>query len=156
MLNLWFSISGLERTPYDTHFQKSWSNPINKSIYDTLVKESDDTNKLRMISPEGKLQAGWFNAFPCRSLGLKLTDVHLKTSIALRLDLPISEPHTYKSGQPVDIFGTHSLSCRRSAGRIQRQAMINDIIKRALGLANIPSVLEPRGLLRQTTRDQMD
>ena len=85
-------------------------------------------------------------ALPSRSVGLKLADVHLRISIALRLGLLICEPHTCECGQPVDKFGTHGLSCRRSAGRIQRHAMINDIIKRALGSANIPSVLEPPGL----------
>ena len=74
-------------------------------IYDTQVNESDDTNKLRIISGEGKLQADWINALPCRSLGLKLTDVHLRISIALRLGLPICEPHTFKCGQPVNNFG---------------------------------------------------
>ena len=145
-VDLWFSISGLERTPNNSHFQKSWSDPINKSIYDTLVNESDDTNKLRIISAEGKLQAGWINPLPCRSLGLKLTDVHLRISIAMRLGLPICEHHTCKCDQPVDKFGTHGLSCRRSVGRIQRHAMTKDIIKRALGSVNIPSVLEHPGL----------
>ena len=127
-------------------FFKSWSDPINESIFDMLVTESDDTNKLRIISAEGKVQAGWNNALPCRSLGLMLTDVHLRISIALRLGLPICEPHTCKCGQPVDNFGTQGLSCRRSAGRNQSHAMINDVTKRALGSANIPSVLEPPGL----------
>ena len=130
----------------DTHFQKSWSDPINKSIYDTLVNDSDDTNKIPIISAEGKLQAGWINALPCRSLGLKLTDVHIRISIALRLCLPICEPHTCKCGQPVDKFATNCLSCRRSAGGFQRHGMITDIIKRSLGSSNIPSVLEPLGL----------
>ena len=127
-------------------------------IITTTAKKNSSRIELgnqRIISAESKLQAGWVNALPCRSLGLKLTDVHLRISIALRLGLPICGPLNCKSSQPVDMFGTHRLWCR-SAGRIQRHAMINDIIKRALGSANIPSVLEPQGLLRQTTRDQMD
>ena len=101
--------------------------------------------KLRIISAGGKNQADWINALSCRSLVLKLTDVHLRISIA-RLRLPICEPHTCKCGQPVEKFGTHGFSCRKSAGRIQLHTMINDINKPALVSANIPSVFKPPGL----------
>ena len=40
----------------------------------------------------------------------------------------------------------HGLSCRKSAGRHPRHTQINNLIHRALGLAQYPSVLEPVGL----------
>ena len=48
----------------------------------------------------------------------------------------------------MDTLGTHGLSCRFSAGRHCRYAMLNDILHRALSSANVPSQLEPTGLDR--------
>ena len=42
----------------------------------------------------------------------------------------------------------HALSCLKSQGRLPRHACLNDIVKRALTSANIPSTLEPKGLCR--------
>ena len=44
--------------------------------------------------------------------------------------------------------GLHALSCQFSAGRLPRHAALNDVIKRALLSAGMPSVLEPPGLDR--------
>ena len=38
------------------------------------------------------------------------------------------------------------MSCQRSAGRGARHAQLNDIIKRSLSTAGVPSLLEPSGL----------
>ena len=57
-------------------------------------------------------------------------------------------PHKCKCGAHVDALGHHALSCKLSAGRLPRHAALNDIIKRALHTAGIPSILEPAGLDR--------
>ena len=44
------------------------------------------------------------------------------------------------------------MSCRSSAGRFTRHAAANDVIRRALSSADVPSVLEPSGLSRQDGR----
>ena len=46
------------------------------------------------------------------------------------------------------MFGHHGLSCRFSAGRLPRHANLNDVVKRALAAAGVPSWLEPVGLDR--------
>lgn len=48
----------------------------------------------------------------------------------------------------VDRLGHHGLSCNKSAGRLSRHASLNDIIRRALATINVPSTLEPSGLVR--------
>ena len=48
----------------------------------------------------------------------------------------------------MDERGLHPLSCKRSAGRLPRHTALNDILKRALDAAGIPSCLEPAGLDR--------
>ena len=58
-------------------------------------------------------------------------------------------PHSCQlRGTAVDSLGRHALSCRRSKGRHQWQAALNDIIKRGLSAAHVPSRLEPVGLSR--------
>ena len=57
-------------------------------------------------------------------------------------------PHTCVCGQQVDSSGVHGLACRKSAGRHVRHNAVNDLIKRALASANVPSMLEPKSLFR--------
>ncbi|KAI5638219.1 hypothetical protein NE865_09165 [Phthorimaea operculella] len=45
-------------------------------------------------------------------------------------------------------MGHHGLSCQKSAGRISRHSTLNDIVRRALGTANVPAILEPNGIIR--------
>ena len=46
----------------------------------------------------------------------------------------------------MDNMGRHGLSCRNSAGRLSRHSTVNDLIKRALVSAEIPSRLKPKSL----------
>ena len=53
-------------------------------------------------------------------------------------------PHLcYQCGAEVDCLATHGLSCRWSLGRHSSNAILNDIIHRALITVKIPSRLEP-------------
>ena len=52
----------------------------------------------------------------------------------------------------MDVRGLHGLSCKMSAGRWSRHGAANELIKKALSSANIPSVLEPVGLTRRDGR----
>ena len=47
-------------------------------------------------------------------------------------------------GWTVDVY--HGLFCKYSAGHFTRHSAMNDVIKRALQKAGLPSVLEPPGL----------
>ena len=58
----------------------------------------------------------------------------MRIAVGLRLGVPICCPHS-----------CHALSCRKSEGRHQRHAALNDIIHRS---AHVPSRLEPPGLNR--------
>ena len=46
----------------------------------------------------------------------------------------------------MDAKGIHGLSCIYSAGRHPRQASLNDVVRRALKSAGIPSILELVGI----------
>ena len=85
---------------------------------------------------------------PCSSVGTRLDDSSLRIAVALRLGAPICAPHICVCKAEVDAFGTHGLSCRKSAGRHIRHSAVNDLIKRALASAEIPARLEPTALSR--------
>ena len=72
----------------------------------------------------------------------------MRITVALRVGARICEQHRCRCGAAVDELGHHPLSCQYSAGRHPRHAALNDIVKRALTTAGIPSNLEPPGLDR--------
>ena len=82
------------------------------------------------------------------SCGLRLDDEAVRVAVGLRLGTSLCEPHTCVCGTVVNALGTHGLACKRSAGRIGRHQLLNDIIWRAINRANIPAVKEPQGLVR--------
>ena len=62
------------------------------------------------------------------------------------------QPHTCRCGKLVNKYGTHGLSCTYAAGRLSRHGQVNDIVKRALATAQIPSIKEPKGLSKDDVK----
>jgi len=60
---------------------------------------------------------------------------------------PVVLDHVCVCGVHVLPNGHHGLSCRRSAGRNTRHTAINGILARAFASADVPTLLEPLGLL---------
>ena len=48
----------------------------------------------------------------------------------------------------MDSNGVHGLSCKKSAGRFSRHSHVNNLIKRGLESARIPTILEPQVVSR--------
>ena len=90
----------------------------------------------------------WLGAVPVSSQGVPLDPEVLRIGIALRLGAKVCEGHRCRCGCNIDEKGYHPLSCRYSTGRFPRHAELNDVIRRALQRAGLPSVLEPPGLDR--------
>ena len=70
------------------------------------------------------------------------------TVFPLRVGADVSIPHSCRCGGRIDSKSLHGLSCKYSAGRFPSHSATNDVIKRALQKAGLPSVLEPPGLDR--------
>ena len=88
-------------------------------------------------------------ALPVSSLGLCMNDNSVWVAIGLHLGTPVCGQHKCRHcSAMVDELGRHALSCKCSGGRHQRHATLNNILKRALTSAHIPSRLEPTGLVR--------
>ena len=77
----------------------------------------------------------------------------MKIAAGLCLGVAICHPHRCCScGADVDSLGTHGLNRCSSSGCHCRHAAVNDIVKRSLDSARIPSHLEPSGLHRSDGR----
>ena len=120
-----------------------------KMKHKKLISSSSlDLEKARLLTVFPEQSSSCLNAISIASLGLKMNSSQLRLSCALRLGSPLCIPHTCVCGTRVDQSGVHGLSCRKSTGRFIRHAQVNDIIKRALSSAHIPSILEPNGVSR--------
>ena len=71
-----------------------------------------------------------------------------RVAIALRVGADVCIPHSCHCDGRMDSRGFPGLSCKYRAGRFPRHSAMNDVVKRALQKAGLPSVLEPRGLDR--------
>ena len=139
--------------PESSH-QRVWNAPLVAatitSLLDGAPSQQATTHLLAASTPES---GAWLNMLPIPSLGLQMDDDVVRIAAGLRLGIAICHPHQCHScGADVDFLGTHGLSCRFSNGRHCRPAAVNDIVKRSLDSARIPSHLEPSGLFRSNGR----
>jgi hypothetical protein len=133
--------------------QRIWDEPlVNVQVSNVLSAALDQTDKARLIAASAPHSGAFLHARPCSSLGTRLDNSSLRIAIALRLGAPVCLPHVCVCGATVDSTGRHGLSCRKSAGRLSRHSAVNELIKRALMSAEIPSKLEPTSLIRQNEK----
>ena len=129
--------------------QRTWDDVASAACRDQLMSDLDQVHRARFLASCQSHTAAWLQALPVASLGLLLDPETVRIAIALRLEAPVCEPHACRlCGRQVKRLGHHALSCQKSAGRFPRHGHINDLVKRSLSAAGIPSVLEPVGLDR--------
>ena len=128
--------------------QKAWDNAVSTSEFSNLLNSAHQVDAARLHAAASPHSGAWLHALPLSKLGLHLDNNSIQIAVALRLGAQICQEHKCRCGKKVDSLGHHGLSCLKSAGRLPRHAHINDIIKRSLAAAGIPSILEPAGLDR--------
>jgi hypothetical protein len=111
--------------------------------------EEEKARRLAICEPES---GAWIHALPSRSIGTLLDNNVFRICVGLRLGTDVCKPHNCACGVLVDKKGRHGLHCLKSSGRWSRHAELNQIIKRALASSDVPSVLEPSGLIRTDGR----
>ena len=85
----------------------------------------------RLLAAGAKESGAWLHALPIDSVGLRLDDNSVRIAVGLRLGVPVCGAHKcHHCGADVNEFGrhVHGLSCRKSEGRHQRHAALNNII----------------------------
>ena len=128
--------------------QRAWDSPCIEHIQKTLLNNSDQFSRARLLASAQPESGAWITAIPVPSLGTQLSPEELRVAIALRTGSKLCENHKCKCGRNTDEFGFHLLSCRFNEGRHPRHAAINEIIFHALKSSHTPSYIEPYGLNR--------
>ena len=144
----WRRASGGASMPDDPRRQKAWDLPIVKKNWDNMLLEADQLSRARFVDTAQKESGAWLNALSVSSLGTLLDPESFRVAIALRVGADVCIPYSCCCGGRMDSRGLHGLSCKYSAGCFPRHSAMNDVIKRVLQNASLPSVLEPPGLDR--------
>ena len=148
----WKACSNTDALPSFTR-QRDWSVAVFQNIQQSLLSSSVDAqDEARLLASAQKESGAWLEALPVPSLGLHLSDHELRVVVSLRLGVPTCAEHTCACNEKVGILGTHGLKCKKSKGRFSRHHAVNDIIARALNLANFPAMLEPSGIVREDNK----
>jgi hypothetical protein len=132
-----------------TGIQKAWDSPLmSRKLEEVMSAAQTQAGRARLIAAAAPHSGDFLHAVPCSAVGTRLDNTSLRIAVSLRLGATMCAPHTCACGAQVDSLGTHGLACRKSAGRHMRHNAVNDLIKRALASADIPSLLEPKSLSR--------
>ena len=130
--------------PSNVTMQTAWDTPIFEAKYQQiLINQTCPSEKARIRAIGAEHSGDWLFALPVPALGLKLAATSLRLSCALRLGTKICQPYKCICGALVDDKGRHGLSCKNAKGTFSRHQHINDLLKRALGSAQVTSMLEP-------------
>jgi len=117
-------------------------------LFNNLLEAGGSTDKARLLAGCAWSSGSWLHALPSAPLGLHFGDEEVWIAVGLRLGSQLVVPHSCTCGVMVASDGLHGLSCRRSAGRLSRHAAVNDVTARAFHGVNVPTLLEPTGLIR--------
>ena len=134
--------------PSDPTKQKAWDEAVCAKAAADIMTAANQVSRARLLAAKAEGSGAWLHALPTPSLGTLMDNECLRIAVALRVGAVVCQPHKCRCGRLIDKLGHHPLSCRYSAGRLPRHAGLNDVVKRALTTAGIPSVLEPPGLDR--------
>ena len=91
--------------------QREWDHLQAEATFDHLLNSApDDSTRARLLPVSAPESGAWLHV---SSLGLRLDDVSVRISVALRLGLPVCVPHACKHcGTSVSSLGLHGLSCK--------------------------------------------
>ena len=135
--------------PTACNSQAAWDAPLCTRRFDALLTAANsEKDRARLLAVASEHASDWLQASPIPSLGLKLSDSQLRVACSVRLGSPLCISHICQCGTRVEPDGTHGLSCKRSSGRHSRHGEVNELIKRALGSADVAAIREPPGISR--------
>ena len=131
--------------------QRAWDSVRTMSTSQRLLDNAvDEEECARLLVVTTREYGAWLRALP---LGLRMDDSTVRVAVGLQLGTRVYGAHTCQHCYAeVSDLGRHSLRCKKSVGRFQRHAALNDILKYALSAVRVPSRLEPTDLLRTEAR----
>ena len=131
----------------DAFRQKAWDLPrVTNAAKALLMAAPDETAHAHLLAFQRKETGEWLQAPPKSALGLRMEDEVIRVAAGLRLGATLCHPHQcHQCGADVDQLALHGLE---SQGRHPRYAAMNELVRRSLASAKIPSHLEPSGIMR--------
>ena len=127
-------------------FQRYWSTAVHETLLCTIKADAPPSRlALTMTAAQG-YSGNWITAYPIAQVETRLDDETLPICVSLWVGLDICLPRQCRCGAIVQSDGLHQLSCRVSAGRFTRHAVINNVIKRSLEIASLHAILALVGL----------
>ena len=108
-----------------------------------MESQTNPSERAHLLTVSSEHASDWLNDMPVPSLGLKLDNTSIRVAVGLRLGANLCQ-----CGAIVDMLGRHGLCCNTSKDRWSRHGQANETIRRSLVSAQIPSIKEPPGLLR--------
>ena len=127
---------------------ETWDLPFANVARDRLIDEFDQISRARILASSCEENGLWLHAYPSPVLGILLDPETFRIAVALAVGAKVCEPHKYRFGRLMDSLGLQGLSCKFSARRHPRHSDLNDVLKRSLRSAGVPSVIEPVGVDR--------
>ena len=130
--------------------QSFWDRPrlqANRFLIEaSFVEPVQIARYLAAVAPQS---GDWLLSLPIANCGLRLDDEAVRVAVGMRLGVSLCVPHKCRCGAEIDAQARHAMVCRKAPGRIARLHALNDIVRRALNSAGVPSTKEPTGLYRQ-------
>ena len=143
------ALNNNQAPPANSSVQAAWDEPLCDKKYRDLLNNCNlQAEKARLLAVASEHSSDWLNAIPVPAIGLKLDNTSIRIACGLRLGSPLCHPHKCVCGELVDTSGRHGLSCKNAKGTFPRHQQVNDILKRALGSAQVSAMTEPPGLAR--------
>jgi hypothetical protein len=96
----------------------------------------------RLAAVSAPHAGAFLHAIPMTAIGTRMSDHSLRIAVAIRIGTSVCAEHQCICSAMVDVNGIHGLSCYISKGCLARHNAVNEVIKRALLTAEIPSCLE--------------
>ena len=138
--------------------QQTWDKPIVKRELSQLVeRQTENYDMVMLLASASKHRGYWLHAIPISLCGLRHPYLIMRPSSGwwshhdcsgIALGSRHLRTHTCVFGAMVDVRESHSLSCKRSSGRLIRHNHLNEIIHCSLTRAGIPAIKELAGLMR--------
>ena len=151
-ITCWKTSSGLDHFPSSMR-QCDWSSPVFEKAQTSLISSAVDMqDKARLLAVAEKEAGAWLEALPVPSLGLHLSSDELRIVISLRLGVPTCSEYTCICNEKVGVLGTHGLQCKMSKDQLSRHHLVNDILTRALTMANVPAMLGTAGIVSEDNK----
>ena len=146
-VSLWSSNYGFSvPLDADAYSQCNWDKPNVDAEFANLLSISTTHDRAHLLAVSAHHSSDWLHAMPISSCGLRLENEDIR--VAVGFCTALCKPHQCPCGALVDVTDLLSLSCKLSASKHARHNVINDLVERAVTLADIPCVKEPQGLSR--------